>query len=194
MIPCARAALLRLALGLIAGTAVMLPAAPTVSAEEPKTPPTIVPLVNPIGEKTASHPHGLFRKIVTARGFEIDDSKAGLHEVKAVGITNTFTSDALAIYVVVEFLQSAFDIFRLVGRFILEDPEGKPVGTLLNVDRAQFENEDTGGYLVMKRPPGGFPVGNYRVEIHYEAITDISLLALARFKVVPAPGAAGPKP
>src|SRR2546426_974691 len=32
------------------------------------------------------------------------------------------------------------------------------------------------------------------VEIHYETITDISLLTLARFKVVPATGAAGQKP
>ena len=94
--------------------------------------------------------------------------------------------DVPEIYVVIEFLQSNFDIFRLVGRFILEDPEGKPVGTLLHTDKAQFENQDTGGYLVMKRPPGGFPVGNYRVEIHYEAVTDMSLLSLARFKVVPA--------
>ena len=72
--------------------------------------------------------------------------------------------------------------------------EGKPVGTVLHVDRAQFENEDTGGYLMMKQPSGGFPLGNYRVEIHYEAITDMSLLTLVRFKVVPATGAAGPKP
>jgi hypothetical protein len=46
----------------------------------------------------------------------------------------------------------------------------------------------------MKQPTGGFPLGNYRVEIHYEAITDMSLLTLARFKVVPTVGAAGQKP
>ena len=175
-------------------TAAVLALPPAASANEAKPAPVIVPLVNPIGEKTTTHPHGLFRRVVTARGFEIDDSKTGLHDVKAVGITNTFTPDTPAIYVVVEFLQSTFDIFRLVGRFILEDPDGKPVGTVLHVDRAQFENEDMGGYLAMKQPPGGFPVGNYRVEIHYEAITDMSLLTLARFKVVPAAGAAGQKP
>jgi hypothetical protein len=163
---------------------------PASSADEARPAPVVVPLVNPIGEKTAGHPHGLFRRVATARGFEIDDSRAGFHDVKAVGITNTFTPDTPAIYVVVEFLQSAFDIFRLVGRFILEDPEGKPVGTVLHVDRAQFENEDMGGYLMMTKPPGGFPVGNYRVEIHYENVTDMSLLTLARFKVVPPTGAA----
>jgi len=178
----------------LAATVTGLALPPTSSANEAKPAPEIVPLVNPVGEGKGSFRGGLFRNIVTARGFEIDDSKAGLHAVKAVGITNTFTPDAPAIYVVVEFLQSAFDIFRLVGRFILEDPEGKPVGTLLHVDRAQFENEDTGGYLMMNKPPGGFPLGNYRVEIHYEAITDMSLLTLARFKVVPAAGAAGQKP
>jgi hypothetical protein len=160
------------------------------AASEAKLASEIVPLINPVGEGKGSFRGGLFRKVVTARGFEIDDSRAGLHEVKAIGTTNTFTPDTSAIYVVVEFLQSTFDIFRLVGRFILEDPEGKPVGTVLHVDRAQFENEDTGGYLIMNKPPGGFPLGNYRVEIHYENITGMSLLTFVRFKVVPATGAA----
>jgi hypothetical protein len=145
--------------------------------------PQIVPLVSPPLEKSGSQPHGLFRRIVTAHGAEIDDSRTSFHGIKPIGISDTFTPDTSAVYVVVEFLQSTFDIFRLIGRFILEDPEGKPVGTLLHTDKAQFENEDTGGYLMMKRPPGGFPVGTYRVEIHYESITDISLLTLARFKV-----------
>lgn len=167
-------------------TAAVLLGSPFASAAGAQTAPVLVPLVNPIGGKTGSQPQGLFRKVVTARGFEIDDSRAGLHNVKAVEITNQFAPDVPEIYVVVEFLQSNFDIFRLVGRFILEDPDGKPVGTLLHTDRAQFENQDMGGYLLIKRPPGGFPVGNYRVEIHYEAVTDMSLLSLARFKVVPA--------
>lgn len=167
-------------------TAAALVGLPCASAADTPAAPVLVPLVNPIGGKTGSQPQGLFRKIVTARGFEIDDSRAGLHSVKAIGTTNQFAPDVPEIYVVVEFLQSNFDIFRLVGRFILEDPGGKPIGTLLHTDRAQFENQDMGGYLLMKRPPGGFPVGRYRVEIHYEAVTDISLLTLARFHVVPA--------
>jgi hypothetical protein len=168
---------------------------PLVALAESPTAPITVPLVNPVGvEKSGAQPHGLFRKVVTARGFEIDDSRTGFHNIKAIGATDTFPSDAPEIYVVVEFLQSAFDIFRLVGRFILEDPGGKPVGTLLYTDKAQFENEDTGGYLAMKQPPGGFPVGNYRVEIHYQDVTEMSLLKLAQFKVVPAAGVAGPKP
>ncbi len=170
------------------GVVSVAPLPVVTAAEESKPSPVVVPLVNPIGEGKGSFRGGLFRKIVTARGFEIDDSRTGFHEAKAVGITNTFTPDTPAIYVVVEFLQSAFDIFRLVGRFILEDPNGKPIGTVLHVDRAQFENEDTGGYLMMKQPPGGFPIGNYRVEIHYEAITDMSLLTLARFTVIAATG------
>ena len=169
---------------IVAGVALL--GSPVASAADAPTAPVVVPLVNPIGGKIGSQPQGLFRKVVTARGFEIDDSRAGLHNVKAIGTTNQFAPDVPEIYVVVEFLQSNFDIFRLVGRFILEDPEGKPVGTLLHTDRAQFENQDMGGYLLMKRPPGGFPVGHYRVEIHYEAVTDISLLTLARFAVVSA--------
>ena len=170
---------------LVAVTVVALFGPPFASAAGAQNAPVLVPLVNPIGGKPGSQPQGLFRKVVTARGFEVDDGRAGLHNVKAIGITNQFSSDAPEIYVVVEFLQSNFDIFRLVGRFILEDPEGKPIGTLLHTDKAQFENEDTGGFLIMKQPAGGFPVGSYRVEIHYETVNDISLLTLARFKVVP---------
>jgi hypothetical protein len=170
---------------LVAVTVVALFDPPFASAAGAPTAPVLVPLVNPMGGKPGSQPQGLFRKVVTARGFEIDDSRAGLHNVKAVGMTNQFAPDVPEIYVVIEFLQSNFDIFRLVGRFILEDPEGKPIGTLLHTDKAQFENEDTGGFLIMKQPAGGFPVGSYRVEIHYETVNDISLLTLARFKVAP---------
>jgi hypothetical protein len=177
-----------LAFGL--GIVAVAPLPGMTAAEDSRPTPEIVPLVNPVGEEKGSFRVGLFRRVVTAHGFEIDASRAGFHDVKAIGVTNTFTPDTPAIYVVVEFLQSAFDIFRLVGRFILEDPEGKPVGTVLHVDRAQFENEDMGGFLLMNKPPGGFPVGNYRVEIHYENVTDMSLLTLARFKVVPPTGAA----
>jgi hypothetical protein len=166
-------------------TVAALLSASIASAADAPAAPVLVPLVKPLSEKSGAGPQGLFRRIVTAHGFEIDAGRAGLHSVKALGVTSEFTPDTPEIYVVVEFLQSNFDIFRLVGRFILEDPEGKPVGTLLYTDKAQFENEDTGGYLMMKRPPGGFPVGSYRLEIHYETVNDISLLTLARFKVVP---------
>lgn len=171
---------------LVIVAAVALLGSPFASAAAAQNAPVFVPLVNPIGGKTGSQPQGLFRKIVTARGFEVDDSRAGLHKVKAIGPTDTFPADAPEIYVVVEFLQSTFDLFRLVGRFILEDPGGKPIGMLLHTDKAQFMNEDTGGFLLMRQPTGGFPVGSYRVEIHYEAVNDISLLTFARFKVVPA--------
>src|SRR5437016_9736589 len=161
------------ALGLAVIVAV-LSMPPESAAEEPKTSTAVVPLTNPVGEGKGSFRGGLFRTVVTARGFEIDDSRAGQHQVRAVGSTNTFTPDAPAIYVVVEFLQSTFDIFRLVGRFILEDPNGKPVGTVLHVDRAQFENEDMGGYLMTKQASGGLPIGNYRVKVHHENDTDRS--------------------
>jgi hypothetical protein len=146
----------------------------------------VVPLVDPLGERGGDPKfRGMFRRIVTARGADLDESRAGLHEMRAIGVTDTFTPDTPAVFVVAELLTSAFHMFRITGRFILEDPDGKPIGTLLHTDRAQFEKEDTGGYLTMKRPPGGFPVGTYRVEIHYgELVNDISLLTLTRFKVV----------
>src|SRR2546427_9280455 len=82
----------------LAATVTGLALPPASPANEAKPAPVIVPLVNPVGEGKGSFRGGLFRNIVTARGFEIDDSKAGLHAVKAVGITNTFTPDTPAIY------------------------------------------------------------------------------------------------
>ena len=147
----------------------------------------LVPLVNPVSERGVA---GLFNKILTAHGAEIDSGKAGLHMIRAIEATSTFPTNSPEIYVVIELKQSAFDMFELIGRFILEDPDGKPVGTLLRTDRAHFEFSDTGGYMMIKQPEGGFPVGNYRVEIHYgEQVNDISLMTLVRFKVVTAAAA-----
>ncbi len=143
-----------------------------------------IPLVDPVSEKGAA---GLFNKILTARGAEIDTAQAGYHMIRATDPTTSFAPDTPEIYVVMELKQSAFDMFELLARFILEDPDGKPIGRLLHTDRAHFEFSDTGGYMMMKKPPGGFPIGNYRVEIHYgQQVNDISLLNLVRFKVLPA--------
>ncbi len=172
---------------LVIVAAVTLVGSPGAAAAGPQNPPLTVPLVNPIGGKGGDPQfQGLFRRVVTARGAELDDSRAGQHKIRMIGVSDTFPPNTPEIYVVLELLQPTFADFRLIGRFILEDEEGKPVGTLLYTDRAQFENEDTGGFLVMRQPPGGFPVGKYRAEIHYEAVNDISLLSIARFKVVPA--------
>lgn len=174
--------------GLIVSSVLALTAdlRPAAAAQSPE--PKLVPLVNPVGESGDPRFRGFFRSILTARGFEIDEGKAGQHPIKAIGVTDTFYPDSPAVYVVTELLVSAFHMFRLTGRFILEDPNGRPVGTLLHTDVAHFEFEDNGGYLVMKQPPGGFPVGKYRVEIHYgDQVNDISLLTLARFKVVGKP-------
>src|SRR2546428_2118021 len=148
-----------LALGL-AVTVAVLSMPPESAAEEPKTSPAVVPLTNPAGEGKGSFRGGLFRNVVTARGFEIDDSRAGQHNVKADGMTNTLTPDTPAIYVVVEFLQSTFDIIRLVWRFILEGPNGKPIAAVLQADRAQFENEDKAGYLLLKQQHCCIPIVN----------------------------------
>jgi len=161
-----------------------------VLAGDPAKAPSIVPLVNPVSEKGAA---GLFRKIIMARGAEIDPGQAGYHMIRAIEPASVFPPNTPEIYVVMELKQSAFDMFELIARFILEDPEGKPVGRLLHTDRAHFEFSDTGGYMTMKRPPGGFSIGNYRVEIHYgEQVNEISLLTLIRFQVLPGPAATTP--
>jgi hypothetical protein len=153
-------------------------------ADAGRQPVSFVPLVNPISEKGTA---GLFNRIGTARGAEIDPGRAGVHMIRAIEPTSTFAPNTPEIYVVIELKQSAFDMFELIARFILEDPDGKPVGTLLHTDRAHFEFSDTGGFMMMKQPEGGFPVGTYRIEIHYgEQVNEISLMTLVQFKVVAA--------
>jgi len=174
--------LLKISRGLLFGGVVLSLVSPVFAADPAKA-PSIVPLVNPVSEKGAA---GLFNKIVTARGAEIDPGRTGYHMIRAIEPTSIFPPSTPEIYVVMELKQSAFDMFELIARFILEDPDGKPVGKLLHTDRAHFEFSDTGGYLTMKQPPGGFSIGNYRVEIHYgEQVNDISLLTLIRFQVLP---------
>jgi hypothetical protein len=161
--------------------AVGLAGAGLAHADAPGDSFRIVPLVDPVSEKGAV---GLFNKIVTARGAEIDTGRAGLHMIRAIEAGSTFSPTTPEIYVVIELKQSAFDMFELIARFILEDAQGKPWGRLLHTDRAHFEFSDTGGYMTIKQPRGGFPVGDYRVEIHYgEQVNEISLLTLVRFKV-----------
>ena len=156
-------------------------ASPVLAGDQVKD-TSIVPLVNPVSEKGAA---GLFRKIIMARGAEIDPGQAGYHMIRAIEPASVFPPSTPEIYVVMELKQSAFDMFELIARFILEDPDGKPVGRLLHTDRAHFEFSDTGGYMTMKRPPGGFSIGDYRVEIHYgEQVNEISLLTLIRFQVL----------
>jgi hypothetical protein len=42
----------------------------------------------------------------------------------------------------------------------------------------------------MRQPPGGFPPGRYRVEIHYgEEVNALSFMTLVRFTVILAAGA-----
>jgi len=175
--------LLKISRGLLFGGVVLSLVSPVFAADPAKA-PSIVPLVNPVSEKGAA---GLFNKIVTARGAEIDPGRTGYHMIRAIEPASIFPPSTPEIYVVMELKQSAFDMFELIARFILEDPEGKPIGKLLHTDRAHFEFSDTGGYMTMKRPPGGFTIGDYRVEIHYgEQVNDISLLTLIRFQVLAA--------
>ena len=175
--------LLKISRGLVV-VGVALSLVSPVLAGDPAKGTSIVPLVNPVSEKGAA---GLFNKIVMARGAEIDPGQAGYHMIRAIEPASIFPPNIPEIYVVMEFKQSAFDMFELIARFILEDPDGKPVGRLLHTDRAHFEFSDTGGYMTMKRPPGGFSIGDYRVEIHYgEQVNEISLLTLIRFQVLAA--------
>ena len=181
--------LLKISRGLVV-VGVALSLVSPVLADDPAKGTSIVPLVNPVSEKGAA---GLFNKIVMARGAEIDPERTGYHMIRAIEPASVFPPDTPEIYVVVELKQSAFDMFELIARFILEDPDGKPVGRLLHTDRAHFEFSDTGGYMTMKRPPGGFSIGDYRVEIHYgEQVNEISLLTLIRFQVLADPAAPPP--
>jgi hypothetical protein len=50
--------------------------------------------------------------------------------------------------------------------------------------------EDESGYLSLKRPPAGWPVGDYKIQIFTgTGISDMDPIGTLRFKVLPAKAA-----
>lgn len=135
------------------------------------------------------HPEGLFSRIVTAHGHELVMGNARSFQIIPVRPSETFSVDVPEIFVVFQLQQHESE-FKVYGRWVVEKGEGVPANHLLGTDVMLLMTEDESGYLSLKRPPAGWPVGNYKVQIFTgTGVSDMDPIGTLRFKVLPAKAA-----
>lgn len=135
------------------------------------------------------HPEGLFSRIVMAHGHELVMGNARSFQIIPVRPSETFSVDVPEIFVVFQLQQHESE-FKVYGRWVVEKGEGVPANHLLGTDAMLLMTEDESGYLSLKRPPAGWPVGNYKVQIFTgTGASDMDPIGTLRFKVLPAKAA-----
>jgi len=132
------------------------------------------------------HPEGVFSSIVTAHGQEMVMGNARSFQIVPVKPSETFSADVPEIFVVFHLHQHDSE-FKVYGRWIVEKGEGVPPNHLLGTDAMILTIEDDSGYVSLKRPQAGWPVGDYKVQIFIgTGSDDMSPVGALRFKVLPA--------
>jgi len=132
------------------------------------------------------HPEGMFSSIVTAHGQEMVMGQARSFQIVPVKPTKTFSADVPEIFVVFS-LQQHDSEFKLYGRWVVERGEGTPPSYVLGTDAMILMTEDESGYVSLKRPKNGWPLGDYKVEILIGTGShDMNQVGTLRFKVLPA--------
>ena len=135
------------------------------------------------------HPEGLFSRIVTAHGHELVMGNARSFQIIPVRPSETFSADVPEIFVVFQLQQHESE-FKVYDRWVVEKGEGVPANHLLGTDVMLLMTEDESGYLSLKRPPAGWPVGDYKVKIFTgTGVSDMDPIGTLRFKVLPAKAA-----
>jgi hypothetical protein len=99
--------------------------------------------------------------------------------------STAFSADVPEIFVVFNLHQHDAE-FQVYGRWVLEKSEATVPNSVLGSDSMILMTEDESGYLSMKRPAAGWPVGEYRVEISIgTGASDMFPIGTLRFKVLP---------
>ena len=131
-------------------------------------------------------PEGMFSTIVLAHGQEMVMGEARSFKIVPVKPAKTFYADVPEIFVVFS-LQQHDSEFKLYGRWVVERGEGAPPNHILGTDAMILMTEDESGYVSMKRPKNGWPIGDYKVEILIGTGThDMNKVGTLRFQVLPA--------
>jgi len=131
-------------------------------------------------------PEGMFSSIVLAHGQEMVMGQARSFQIVPVKPSKTFHADVPEIFVVFS-LQQHDSEFKLYGRWVVERGEGVPPNHILGTDVMILMTEDESGYVSMKRPKNGWPIGDYKVEILIGTGShDMSKIGTLRFQVLPA--------
>ncbi|MCS6898087.1 MAG: hypothetical protein NZM29_08955 [Nitrospira sp.] len=129
-------------------------------------------------------PEGLFRSITTAESFEEEIGHLRTHEIVPVRPTDRFLTDTPTVFIVFA-LHQHYQGFNVFGRCFPESVPGLPPETLVSEDVVHVALEDNSGYLSLRRPPGGWRPGRYKVEIHVgEQVNELSLMGTMRFTVI----------
>lgn len=130
-------------------------------------------------------PGGMFSKIVTAHGQEMVMEQARSFAIVPVKPSTAFAPDVPEIFVVFNLHQHDAE-FQVYGRWVFEKGEGMASNRVLGTDAMILNTEDQSGYLSMRRPGIGWPIGEYRVEISIGTGTaDMSPIGMLHFKVLP---------
>ena len=132
------------------------------------------------------HPGGLFSLVVAAHGHEMVMGHARSFQIIPVKPSETFSADVPEIFVVFQLQQHESE-FKVYGRWVVEKGDGVPPNHLLGTDVMLLMTEDESGYLSLKRPSAGWPVGDYKVQIFTgTGVSDMDPIGTLRFKVLPA--------
>jgi hypothetical protein len=128
-------------------------------------------------------PGGLFSSIVTAHGQEMVMSSFRSFDIVPVKPSTTFTDDVPEIFVVFHLHQHDSE-FRVSGRWLVEQGEGVPTDFILGTDSMILMTEDESGYVSIRRPASGWPIGQYKVQIFTgTGEYDMDPIGILRFSV-----------
>jgi hypothetical protein len=134
-------------------------------------------------------PAGLFSSIVTAHGQEMIMGQYRSFEIIPITPSAIFTDDVPEIFVVFHTHQHDSE-FRVSGRWSVEHADEVPANFVLGTDSMILMTEDESGYVSIKRPDKGWPIGRYKVQMFTgTGDYDMSPIGTLRFSVVPAKAA-----
>lgn len=149
--------------------------------------PEAIPLPTQVAPLELGYAQGWFRRMVPARGVVQDDLPTGLQEFIPIGPTDTFATDDPEIIIVFTLTSVPSDEIILTTRWMAERAGTVPPNTLIGTDTAMLTLNDKSGYVRLKRPQEGWPIGVYRVDFYLgDQVDAYTHTAEARFRVVAA--------
>ncbi|WP_187299278.1 tetratricopeptide repeat protein [Nitrospira moscoviensis] len=149
--------------------------------------PEAIPLPTQVAPLEVGYAQGWFRQMIPARGVVQDDLPTGLQEFIPIAPTDTFAPDDPEIIIVFTLTSVPSDEIILNTRWMAERAERELSNTLIGTDTAMLTLNDKSGYVRLKRPQDGWPIGVYRVDFYLgDQVDAYTHTAEARFRVVAA--------
>ena len=125
--------------------------------------------------------------MVPARGVVQDDLPTGMQEFIPIAPTVTFAPDDPEIIIVFTLTSAPSDEIILNTHWLVERAGTVSPNTVIGTDRVLLTLNDKSGYVRLKRPQDGWPIGVYRVDFYLgDQVDAYTYTAEARFRVVAA--------